>query len=74
MTDELGIASITFRAFTVAGTANITAHLNSTNGTFSNYTYVNIDHNIPYSLQFISYPNNATVGTAREIKIRMQHL
>jgi hypothetical protein len=71
-TDENGVSTATFKSSIIAGKANISVSVTSVNGTFRNYTIVKIDHDTPYSLQYLSYPNNATVGTVQNIIIRMQ--
>jgi hypothetical protein len=66
-----GIAEAVFRSKTVSGTANVTA---TVNGTFKSSKLIYIDHDTPYSLQMLSFPNNATVGTSRNITVRMQDI
>jgi hypothetical protein len=73
-TDENGISTATFKSSIIAGTANISVSVTSVNGTFRNYTIVKIDHDTPFSMQFISYPNNATVGTTQNISVRLQDI
>jgi hypothetical protein len=66
-----GIAEAVFRTKTLSGTANVTAIVN---GTFSTSGYIFIDHDTPYSIQYLSYPNNATVGTIQNIILRCQDI
>jgi hypothetical protein len=64
-----GIAITKFSTKTKAGTANISV---SVNGTVKGYGIVNIDHDTPYSIQFLSYPTTATVGSINWTNLSLQ--
>jgi hypothetical protein len=64
-----GITSTTFSTKTKSGTANISV---SVNGSIKGYGIVNIDHDTPYSIRFLSYPPTATVGSINWTNISMQ--
>src|SRR5690606_5081454 len=61
-----GIATAVFRSKTVSGTTEIIV---SVNGTPTGYCNVSIDHDTPYSLQMLDYPNSETVGTNQTISV-----
>jgi len=67
-----GIASTIFTSKTVSGTAEIFIAVNSS--TPESYPLVNIDHDTPYSLQMLDYPNSETVGTIQTISVVLQDI
>ena len=77
-TNSTGIATTTFRAKTKSGTANVTATITYTEGnitkTMAKSKIILIDHDTPYAMQWLQFPNTATVGSIQEIKVRMQDI
>ena len=78
ITNSTGIATSTFRAKTKSGTANVTATITYTEDSIPKTMGVSkiilIDHDTPYAMQWLQFPNNATVGSIQEIKVRMQDI
>jgi hypothetical protein len=66
-----GIATTTFTSKTKSGNASISV---SVNGTVQSDAIIKIDHDTPYSMKMLIYPNNATVGTIQNISFQMQDI
>ena len=72
ITGEDGIATAMFESKTLAGTAEIFVSVNTS--TPEGFPIVNIDHDTPFSMQLLSYPNTATVGTVQDITVQLQDI
>jgi len=77
ITGEDGIATAMFESKTLAGTAEIFVSVNTS--TPEGFPIVNIDHDTPYTIQQLNYPDSAvrgsaTVGEIRNISLRMQDI
>jgi len=69
-TDERGVATTTFTAGTVSGTATITATIIAENSTQVNASVdQQIDHATPAGISYLSYPDEASVGSEVEIAL-----
>lgn len=70
VTDGTGRVKTTFTSKTKSGNATVTARVNLSQTT----GLVKIDHDIPYSIGYLAYPNEETVGSIQPITVRMQDI